>query len=177
MNPVEIISKFDQFLHRKSKSFEAVVIGGTALNLLGVIERETRDCDILDPKIPEDIKKLSIEFAETLKDEDLKQDWLNNGPASLLRDLDTTWKNQTEILFSGLALTLYTLSRIDLIKSKVFALCDRTIDKPDCIALKPNKNELLEILPWLEQRDANPMWPEHVREVLSNLAKELGYEL
>ena len=32
---------------------EAVVIGGAALNLLGVVHRTTKDCDILHPALPQ----------------------------------------------------------------------------------------------------------------------------
>lgn len=179
MKPLKIIELFDKYLHGKGKTFEAICVGGTALNLLGVISRETQDCDILDPRISQDIKELSKEFAAevTKSGIDLKNDWLNNGPASLSRDLTGDWKAKIQIAFQGDAITLYTLGRLDLIKSKVFALCDRAIDRDDCLKLHPTRLELEEILPWLTQQDANLMWPEHVKETLSELAKELGYEL
>ncbi len=51
MKPLETLQAFDRYLEAKSERFSAVVIGGTALSLLGVISRETRDCDILDPPL------------------------------------------------------------------------------------------------------------------------------
>ena len=179
MKPQEIIIAFDKYLHERSKTFDAICIGGTALSLLGVISRETQDCDILDPVIPEEIKFLSEEFAKDMSESgiDLKADWLNNGPASLVQDLSENWKASLQVIYKGSAITLYTLGRLDLLKSKVFALCDRAIDRDDCIKLNPRKEELKKILSWLELRDGNPMWPEHVRDTLADLAKELGYEL
>jgi hypothetical protein len=43
------------------------------------------------------------------------------------------------------------------------ALCDRGIDLHDCVALAPTIHELDEITLWLQQQDANPDWPAHVR--------------
>ena len=43
---------FDQYLAEKRLQFDAVVIGGAALNLLGVVSRLTKDCDILHPRLP-----------------------------------------------------------------------------------------------------------------------------
>ena len=61
--------------------------------------------------------------------------------------------------------------------SKLFALCDRGIDLPDCVALAPTAAELREVLPWLEQRDANADWPAHVRDVLADMERRLGHGL
>ena len=57
------MAEFDRFLVERHLSFQAVVIGATALALLGIISRETQDCDVLDPKIPDSILEASREFA------------------------------------------------------------------------------------------------------------------
>ncbi|HEY8211352.1 MAG TPA: DUF6036 family nucleotidyltransferase [Myxococcaceae bacterium] len=49
MLPTIVIPAFDAFLAARGLRLEAIVIGGTALNLLGVVRRETRDCDVLAP--------------------------------------------------------------------------------------------------------------------------------
>lgn len=179
MKPKEIIGLFDEYLSERKTHFQAICIGGTALALLGIISRETQDCDILLPEIPGNIKMFSEEFAKSISQSGvfLKNDWLNNGPASLVRDLPADWKNRLQLVFKGNAITLHTLGRDDLLKSKLFALCDRAVDRSDCIELRPTRKELLETLPWLEMRDGNPLWPDHVKRTLTNLAKNLGYEL
>lgn len=179
MKPTEVVQQFDTFLLERRETFSAVVIGGAALAILGVVSRETRDCDILDPEIPKAILDASIVFAEQMTKQGyiLRVDWLNNGPASLKRSLPPGWQNRLVPLFQGKTLSLQTLGRADLLKTKLFAFCDRGFDKQDCLALKPSSDELAECLPWVQQQDANPDWPKHVVKTLTALAKELGHGL
>ena len=60
-------------------------------------------------------------------------------------------------------------------KVKLFALCDRGTDLPDCIALAPTAEELSEAQGWVEFQDANPGWPDHVRKTLEDLRGRLGH--
>lgn len=71
------------------------------------------------------------------------------------------------ILYAGSALELHTLGRADLVRSKLFALVDRNIDLPDCMALAPSRIELHALLPWLEEQDGNSEWPAYVRTVVA----------
>lgn len=175
----EMVQKFDSYLHEKDLQFEAVVIGGAALNLLGVVSRFTRDCDVLDPKIPAEILVAAKEFAARIRSQGgtLRDDWFNNGPESLKRTLPKTWQGNLQVLYTGQALRLHTLGRSDLLKSKLFALCDRGTDRDDCIRLNPTKNELVEALPWVRDQDANVDWPQHVDDTIAELAGALGYVL
>ena len=104
-------------------------------------------------------------------------EWLNNGPASLQTQLLSGWKNRLQTAFDGRAIRLRSLGREDLLCAKLFALCDRGIDLLDCVALAPSQAELDKIVPWLEQQDAHPQWPAHVRITIANLAKRLGNAL
>ncbi len=47
MWPIETIEAFDLFLRDRGLRFDGVVIGGTALSLLGIVSRPTKDVDIL----------------------------------------------------------------------------------------------------------------------------------
>lgn len=174
MKPLETIREFDRFLQARGLKLEAIVIGGAALNLLGVISRETRDCDVLYPTLEADIVGAAREFAAT-REEHLQPDWLNDKPSSLTRDLPAGWTNRLQTLFRGDAIVLHTLGRLDLLRSKVFALCDRGIDIHDCVAMAPTTEELYEIMPWLEAQDGNPGWPDHVRETIGDLRRRLGH--
>lgn len=82
---------------------------------------------------------------------------------------------RVERIFEGQALALDTLGRSDLLKSKLFALCDRGTDLPDCVALAPTASELDECLPWLDLQDGNELWPEHVRATMAELGGRLGH--
>lgn len=174
----DALTAFDQFLEKEDLSFSATVIGATALIVMGVIDRATVDVDCLKPAIPADVARAARRFAKAYKGPDgpLREDWLNNGPEDLKRDLPKGWEQRTTPLFTGKRLKLTTLGRSDLLRSKLFAYCDRQQDLKDCIALKPTTAELRVCLPWLEQRDANPDWPEHVRRSIYYLAERLGHD-
>jgi hypothetical protein len=90
MRPIETIDAFDQFLRDRGLRFDAVVIGGAALSLLGVVSRPTKDIDILVPEIPQEIHVAARAFAVEIRatGEILQDDWLNNGPASLADPID-----------------------------------------------------------------------------------------
>ncbi|MBI3556656.1 MAG: hypothetical protein HY074_10370 [Deltaproteobacteria bacterium] len=177
MKPKEMLMEFDQYLAVRQLHFEAVVIGGSALALLGTITRETQDCDVLDPDIPDEVAKAAQEFSHEVrqKGRELKNEWLNNGPASLKDVLPKEWRSRLEKLYRGQALTLHTLGRSDLLKSKLFAYCDRGQDLLDCIALKPSQAELRDALDWVKAQDTNPGWPAHVEKSMARLAGRLGH--
>ena len=177
---VKVISEFDSFLFLRSLRFKGIVIGGAALNLLGIVSRLTNDCDVLDPNIPNEILKASEDFAlnKIAKEPNclIKKDWLNNGPTSLKQNLPKFWEARTQPLFIGKAIEFHTLGRPDLIMTKLYAHCDRQSDLFDCLALKPSIQELKDSIEWVKYQDAKPKWPAHVEEIFKKLAKELSYE-
>lgn len=176
----DILVSFDQYLAPRRLHFEGVVIGGAALNLLGVVSRLTKDCDILSPEIPkEEIAEESRAFAIQVRARGgaLQDDWLNNGPATLRSQLLPGWEDRLQTVFSGRAITLRSLDRQDLLCAKLFALCDRGIDLGDCMALAPSPSELETVLHWLEKQDANPQWPAHARLTVADLGRRLGHGL
>jgi hypothetical protein len=159
--------------------FEGVVMGGSALGLMGVIQRPTRAFDILVPELPPPIAAAARDFAKAQRDVGvhLQGDWLNNGPVQLSEVLPAAWRERVQRIFEGQALVLSTLGRPDLLKSKLFALCDRGTDLPDCIALAPSAEELSECAPWLALQDGNMLWLAHVQATLSDLGRRLGHGL
>jgi Nucleotidyltransferase of unknown function (DUF6036) len=177
MDSRELLEAFDRYLAARGLRLDAVVIGGAALNLLGVISRATKDCDILDPPLPPAIVEAARSFAAELRrrGEGLQDDWLNNGPASLTSVLPPGWRDRLQPAFSGVAIQLRCLGRDDLLRSKLFALCDRGFDLGDCLALAPTAEELRAFLPWLEQQDGHPGWPAHVQATLADLGRRLGH--
>jgi hypothetical protein len=179
MLSITVLEAFDRYLVARGLALDAVVVGGTALNLLGVTTRVTRDCDVLFPELPDAIVQAARHFAIEWRTAggQLRDDWLNNGPASLTRQLPAGWQDQVTLAFQGAALALRTPGRADLLRTKLFALCDRGIDLPDCIALAPTADELRDLLPWVQYQDSNPDWPEHVRATLADLAERLGHAL
>lgn len=172
-----VIVEFDKYLVSCHLKFEAVIIGGAALNILDISSRTTKDVDCLDPEIPKEIKIASQEFAEKRSDLALDVNWLNNGPQTLKTDLPKGWRNRVQPLYQGQAVFLQVLGRDDLLKSKLFAYCDRTApDFEDLRNLKPTIHELQDALQWVKDRDTNPSWPAYVETAFAVLGKALGYD-
>ncbi len=111
MDPRITIAAFDSFLAERGLRFEAVVIGGTALNLLGVVHRTTRDCDVLHPEIPANVLLAAHDFAaeQRASGDPLQNDWLNNGPASLTKALPPGWHERLVSAYEGRAIVLRSL--------------------------------------------------------------------
>ena len=179
MDPTQTLAAFDRFLASNELRLEAIVIGGAALALLGITTRRTRDCDVLDPVLPEDIASAAREFAsqQRARGNELADDWLNNGPRDLVNVHPRGWSERTVELLVGDGLVLRTLGREDLLRTKLFALCDRQLDRADCLALEPTSVELGDLRPWGERQDANLDWPSHVRATLADLGRRLGHGL
>jgi len=179
MNPREILLSFDRYLAERALRFEGVIVGGAALNLLGIVSRPTKDCDVLHPTLPEEIELAARAFAAEMRREGeaLVDGWLNNGPEALVKQLPDAWEKRLQTVFSGVALKLQSLGREDLLRTKLFALCDRGLDLADCVALAPTADELEALLPWLEEQDLNPDWPAHARATLADLGEKLGHGL
>jgi hypothetical protein len=177
MHPLPNITAFDAHLAALGLRFEAVVIGGSALALLGVVARETRDVDVLAPALPAAIVQAARGFAGRQRGRgvELMDDWLNNGPIQLGDVLPAGWQRRVRPLFDGAALSLTTLGRADLLKAKLFALCDRGTDLGDCVAMAPSAADLAEAAPWVAQQDGNPGWPAHVADTLADLGRRLGH--
>ncbi len=177
MLPRPTIEAFDEFLATRGLHLEAIVVGGSALGLLGVTDRQTRDFDILHPELSPELTATAREFAAEMRTRgvELADDWLNNGPAQLGEVLPDGWRSRLQPAYQGRVLTLTTLGRADLLKTKLFALCDRGTDLPDCVSLAPSPEELDAAEPWIATQDGHPDWPLHVRATLDELRGRLGH--
>jgi hypothetical protein len=177
MFPPPTIEAFDAYLAERDLRLEAIIVGGSALALLGVTDRQTRDVDILHPELSTTIMQAARGFAEQSRRSGvaLADDWLNNGPIQLADVLPDAWRLRVQPAFVGRALILTALGRSDLLKTKLFALCDRGTDLQDCLALAPAADELDDAEPWVVKQDMNPLWPDHVRVTLDDLRRRLGH--
>lgn len=170
MDIKKTIEAFDDYLAARGESFDAVIVGGAALNLLEVTSRVTRDVDVLKPNsLLKNIRTHAQAFAS---EKNLPKDWLNTGPADLVSHLPNGWETRTRTVFSGQSLSLSTLGREELLMSKCWAYCDRERDLDDIVAMRPTKNEIQKITEWLKPLDTNPQWPEFVEDRMQRLAKK-----
>lgn len=162
-----------QILQAEGFEFAIVVIGGAALQLLGVVQRTTRDVDVVALGDPPSANRPSLsdpgdELPDPLlrareivaEDFGLDSDWLNLGPA-------LQWKQGLPPGFEGRvrwrryhSLTVGIADRRDLIAFKLYAAADSagpsSVHFQDLIALKPSTEEIDWAAGWVRTQDIAP---------------------
>ena len=168
------LKRLDAELKQAGLRRELTCCGAGALLLLEVIDRSTRDVDVIVPAIDPILQSLSEKVAQEF---DLDPNWLNNEPAGLVRDLEEGWQDRAQTVFQGNALTLKALGRRDFIASKLFAYCDRDEqDLDDLIGLKATSDEVMDLKPWVLRRDASALWPARVEKCFLKLLRKIENE-
>jgi hypothetical protein len=181
VQPSLVIPAFDAFLAGRGLRFEAVILGGSALSLLGVVTRTTDDCDVLAPENPADVAAAARDFAAL---SGIDAEWLNSKAHDFVAIpgcVPEGWRTRLRVAFTGSSLHLLTLGHLDLLCTKLVALVDRGIAYQDCVALNPSLEELRAAWPFVEQYEGNAdsrekYWVPLARRQLTRLAKELGYD-
>lgn len=138
-------------------TLEISICGGAALNLLGYIERVTKDIDIVSPN------ELPTKFKDAIKITadyfDLKPDWINQGPVDLLKmGLPTGFHSRCKKIQFYPNLIFLITSRFDQIHFKIYASIDRDRNDyhlQDLIALKPTDDELVAAIKWCFTHDVS----------------------
>jgi hypothetical protein len=170
-----------------SSGFAIVVCGGTALNAMHLIQRTTKDVDIValmdsnnqlvDPApLPEGLLVAAKEVANALN---LPQDWLNNGPSSgdggLFRlGLPDGFKERLVKNYQGEKLTVYLVSRLDQIHFKLYAATDQfgSYHASDLKELSPSDEELLQAVRWATTHDPS----DGFRKATKLFLRKFGHE-
>ena len=165
--------------------FAIVVLGGAALNLLGLVARTTKDVDVLaiaegsqddlqlvppDP-LPDSLQRAANRVA---RDFSLPDDWINGTaglqlkaglPPGLVDRLH--WRR-----YDGLTVGL--VSRHDLIFFKLYAAADDTgpwsVHYQDLVALNPTAGELVSAEEWVRTQDVS----EAFHQVLGQVMEHIG---
>jgi hypothetical protein len=170
-------------------AMEMVVCGGAGLQVLGQIERATRDIDVvalvvggqdIDPDpLKEEVKRAILRVAA---DEGLPEDWLNTGPADNQRlGLPNGLLQRAVIRRYGARLTVHFLSRYDQIHFKLYAVVDSGPGKhfEDLRRLQPTAQEIKEAALWSMTHDPSEGYKQMLLQVLEifgfeGVADELG---
>jgi len=173
-------------LARRGEQAAIVVVGGTALNLLGVITRATQDVDVIaagtpsgtappsEIRAPDPLPDVLMRAVVTVaRDLGLPDDWLNT---TVARQWVTglppgfaarvTWR-QYGGLWVGLA------GRRDLIFLKLYAAADdvgpTSRHFKDLLALKPTADDLEAARRWIALQDASPEMHNVVDQVIAHV--------
>lgn len=171
-----------------ASTIELVVCGGVALNILGYVKRPTVDVDIVafvkkdkdgaDSLVKADflIPELKAAAEKVKKDFDLKEDWLNVGPASVIDfGFPEGLMKRVQTRRYGNNLIIHFLGRYDQIHFKLYAALTgerRIIHVGDLLALSPTKEEILDAVKWIMSRDSTQLY----KQALGNLLKQIGYQ-
>jgi hypothetical protein len=186
------LQRVGELLAAAGERYAVVVVGGAALNLLGIVARATRDVDILafakrrpgsgrgwrleEPSqtVPE---PLSVAIRTVARDMGLADNWLNTGPA-------LQWKQGLPRGFAGrvawrkyAALHVGLAGRADLIRLKLYAAADghpgdRHVN--DLVALDPTDAELRAAARWVKAQDAGAAFPGMVDQVVAHVRARRG---
>lgn len=155
-----------EVLEDRSLSYELAVIGGSALMLIDLSVRPTRDLDVVamvergsyrkaDP-LPAPLVQAIEEVARNLG---LPSTWLNPEPAALLDlGLPKGFETRTETR-NFASLVLHVASRKDQICFKLYASADLGPQSKHIVDLKrlePTEDELLEAARWAIEQDPSP---------------------
>jgi hypothetical protein len=177
-----VLTALAEQLAQVGTSYELIVVGGSALLALGLIERPTRDVDIVALRSGRDLVAadplppvLAGARDRVARDLGLISSWLNPGPAGLLDlGLPEGFVDRLERRVYGPALTVSFASRRDQIHLKLYATVDQGPGKHerDLRALEPTREELLAAARWSRTHDPS----EGYREMLLRALAYLGIE-
>lgn len=173
-----LLSALSEQVAALDQRFELVVVGGSALLALGLIERPTRDVDLIALRTGDDLSTAkplppALEAARdrVARDFSLPAEWLNPGPTDLLQfGLPKGFADRLERRDYGDDLTVYFASRYDQIHFKLYALVDQGPGKheADLRALSPTEDELLAAARWSRLHDPSEGYERALREVLAH---------
>jgi len=174
-----ILAALGEQVAAAGERYELVVIGGSGLLALGIIERSTRDVDVLALRSGDELdsaeplpKKLAAARDRVARDFSLPSDWLNPGPTDPLQlGLPEGFINRLERRDYGGSLSVYFASRYDQIHFKLYALVDQGPGKheDDLRALSPIEEELLAAAHWSRSHDPSEGYAQMLRDVLTHL--------
>jgi len=142
----QILAALGEQLAAKGDSYELVVIGGSGLLVLGLIERATQDVDLVALRVGSELEK----------------------PDPLPTSLREARDRETRTY--GNHLTVHFASRFDQVHFKLYAAVDAGPGKhsQDLEALAPASEELLQAARWTRTHDPSPGFEDVLRRVLAH---------
>lgn len=180
------LSTLGAVLQHRGERHEVVLVGGSALMLLGLIVRATKDVDVVarveggalvqaEP-LPSGLRDAVAAVADDLG---LAENWLNPGPASLLDfGLPEGFLGRCILRRFG-NLTAQVASRYDQVHFKLYAAADqgpRSKHLADLRQLEPTREELLAAARWCRHHDPSDGFRLVLVQTLGRLGTEVSDE-
>ena len=178
-----------RLLYEYTDPISLVVCGGSALNVLDIARRTTRDVDVLAlvEETPEGIqlrydrllpKAFRGFVADVGRDLGLPEDWLNMGPKDVLQVYGTPsgMTERWERREYGPSLTVYFVSRLDQVHFKLLAAADPKAEPrhlEDLVErIRPTSDEVRRAVEWLLGRETSSWFRGNVKQAV----EALGYD-
>lgn len=183
------LQRVGELLAARGERFRIVIVGGAALQLLGLVDRATTDVDIIAfagtdapsrklERPPDPLPASLRRAAETVaSDLGLRTDWLN-AQTAMQWDFGMPPHLDDEIRwydFGGLEVG--AVGRLGLIHLKLFAAVDggpAGVHFQDLLVLKPMEHELDLARRWVETQDASPDFARLLEEVVRRATRNPG---
>jgi len=174
----QALSTLGALLDERKQPYDLVLIGGGALMLSGLIERPTKDLDVLARMERDDLlpaeplpEALQIAIRDVAEILDLDPAWLNGGPTALLdQPLPSGFNERLETRTFG-ALVVRIASRVDQIAFKLYAAVDqgpRSKHVSDLQRLTPTSSELVAAANWCRTHDPSDGFRASLVEALQS---------
>lgn len=178
-----------RLLYEYAEPISLVVCGGSALNVLNIASRTTRDVDVLavveqteegvrlryDRPLPKDFCSMVAAVGQDLG---LSEDWLNMGPKDVLQaygapaGMTERWERREY----GPSLTIYFVSRMDQVHFKLLAAADPKAEPRHLddlvLRIKPTAEEVRTAVGWLLGRKTSPWFRGNVKRAV----EAVGYD-
>jgi hypothetical protein len=186
------LQRVAELLAFAEEHYAVVVIGGAALNLLGIVDRPTTDVDVLAFMEQQGLREppesmpapLARAIATVARDLALDDHWMNTGPAlqwqqGLPEGLGerVQWRHYGPPAAPDLGLDIGLVSRLDLIFFKLYAAADyattRSVHYKDLIALSPASHELTAAADWVRPQTVSPEFHSILDQLVSHVRQQL----
>lgn len=178
----QLLAALGEQLAAATATAELVVIGGSGLLALGVVERPTRDIDVIALGGPGGLRTarplpddLVAAAARVAADFSLVADWINPGPTALLDlGLPAGFVDRVHSRAYGAALRVHFAGRLDQIHFKLYAAVDQGPGKheADLRALEPRADELIAAARWARTHDPSAGFRAELEKLLGALGVE-----
>jgi Nucleotidyltransferase of unknown function (DUF6036) len=171
-----LLLALEQQLAITGLTYDLVVVGGSALLALDLVQRTTRDVDVV-ALAEAGVLVSAVELPDGLlaardrvaRDLGIADDWLNSGRAEMLRlGLPNGFAERWTTQRYGAALTVRWASRLDQVHFKLYAAVDQAGKHlRDLEALKPQRDELIAAALWAREHDPSEGFLAPLREALA----------
>ncbi len=175
----EALRTLGSVLQERKTPYSLLIVGGSGLLLLRLIDRPTGDLDVVGmsdngryvkiESLPKPLAEAAVQVAQALE---LSEDWLNTGPASLMDfGLPQGWEERIEVRRYG-GLEIHVPSRFDQICFKLYAAVDRGPDDKhfrDLQMLQPSADDLKKAARWTVTHDSSEAFRQELIKCLGSM--------